>query len=144
MTVFGLFAWSFLFAAPTPPDTDPAKAERERWQGVWRVTQMEITTGQRTARLKFDEADSAAWRVEGDVVELTGLNFRFTKARLSLDLAKDPKRIALTLVDGAKKGEKIEGTYTRDGDRIDVEFPNWPKEKDESAKLKFNLKKQSQ
>lgn len=142
MLAFGLFAWSFLFASPAPPDTNSAKAERERWQGTWRITQMDITTGKRSARLKFEEAESAAWRVDGDDVELMGLNFPFTKARLSLDLAKDPKRITLTLVDGSKKGDKIEGTYTRDGDRIDVEFPDWPKDKNESAKLKFRLKKQ--
>jgi uncharacterized protein (TIGR03067 family) len=142
MFAIALFTSAFLHAAPVPPDTDPAQAECARWQGTWRVTEMEITTGKRTARLKFTEHDEAAWHIEANVLELAGLKFPFTKARLTFDPAQAPKRISLTFVDGPQKDQKIEGTFSRDGDRIDVDFPRWPKEKDESAQLKFSLQRQ--
>jgi uncharacterized protein (TIGR03067 family) len=92
--------------------------------------------------LKFAEQDEAAWRIEADILELAGLKFPFTKARLSLDPAQAPKRITLTFVDGPQKDQKIAGTYVLDGERIEVDFPSWPKEKDESAQFRFSLKRQ--
>ena len=68
MAALGIIT-AFLFAAPAPP----APSECELWQGAWRIVQIEITTGKRTARLKFTDKDDAFWRIKDGMLSITGL-----------------------------------------------------------------------
>lgn len=131
-----------LLAAPAPATGDAAKAEQKVWQGNWKILQMEITTGERTARLKFQNSDEAEWRVKDDRLDIVGLTFPYTAAKLRFDSATDPKHLTLDLQDGAKPGPTVEATYVRDGDGIDIEMPKWPRDKDgETVKLRLTMKR---
>lgn len=141
MSVLGVIIGSACWlGAPAPQSDAPAKAERARWQGSWRIVQMEMTTGQRTARLKF-ESEEAAVRVKDDRLEITGLNFPYSSGRLTLDPAAQPKRLTLQLLDEPRKGPTVEGAFTRDGDDLELEFPKWPRGKDETVVLRLILKR---
>lgn len=130
------FCGLLCLAAPVPPD--PAKSELDHWQGEWRVVQMEITTGKRTARLKFTEKEQAAWTIKNDQLEISGLMFAFTKAKLVLDA----KHVKLTLTDGALKGQLVEGEFVRDGNTLNLEFTAWPKDNEQTVSLRLSLQHQ--
>jgi uncharacterized protein (TIGR03067 family) len=141
MSAISVFISAFLLSSPGPRPDEPAKAERARWQGSWRVVQMEITTGERTTRLKFSEGEDANLRIKGDCLEITGLNFPYRAATITLDPTKEPKRIILSLADGEKKGPVVDGTYTHESDGIELELPKWPRNKTETVKLRLSLKR---
>lgn len=137
-----LFASAALLGAPAPQGADTAKAEQKHWQGAWKILQMEITTGDRTARLKFKPENEAAWRVKDDRLEVIGLNFPYSTAKLRFDSADDPKHLTLNLKDGAKPGPTVEATYMREGDGVEIEIAKWPRDKDgETVKLRLTLKR---
>jgi uncharacterized protein (TIGR03067 family) len=142
MFAYILITTASLLFAPLPPAVDSAKAEQKLWQGAWKIQQMEITTGERTARLKFKVEDEASWRVKEDQLEIIGLNFPYSAAKLRFDSANDPKHVSLILQDGSKPGPTVEGSYTRDGDGIEIEIVKWPRDKDgETVKLRLTLKR---
>lgn len=137
-----LLSSASVLAAPAPPNPDPVRAEQKIWQGTWKILQMDITTGQRTARLKFRETDEAEWRVKEDHLEIAGLNFPYAAARLRFDPKSDPKHLSLHLQDGSKAGPTVEATYTRDGDSIEIEIVKWPRDNDgDTCKLRLTLKR---
>jgi hypothetical protein len=143
MFIATLYLSTCLLAVPVPQADDSVRSERDRWQGVWHIDELEITTGKRSSRLKFAETDEASWNVNDNALELVGLMYPFTKAQLAFYPGKDSKDIKLTIADGDKIGTSLEGTYTRNDDRIDLEFSCWPKDKDETIKLLFRLRKTS-
>ena len=134
MAVLGIVT-AFLLAAPAP-----AHSECEHWQGEWRIVQMEITVGTRTARLKFAEKDDASWRVKDGMLTIFGLMAPSSNANLRFDAKNEPKKITLTFVDGTKIGPTVDGTFVRDGNSIEVEFLKWPRE-GETVKLKLSLRR---
>lgn len=142
MFAYTLITTTLLLGAPAPQGVDAAKAEQKDWQGGWKILQMEITTGDRTARLKFKPEDEAAWRVKEDQLEIIGLNFPYSAAKLRFDSASDPKHLTLILKEGAKSGPTVEATYMRDGDGVEIEIVKWPRDKDgETVKLRLTLKR---
>jgi uncharacterized protein (TIGR03067 family) len=141
MSAVSVFISAFLLSSPGPKSDEPAKAERAKWQGTWRVVQMDITIGDRTSRLKFSEGEEAYLRIKGDCLEMTGLNFPYHAATITFDLTREPKRITLALTDGDKKGPVVEGTYTHQSDGIELELPKWPREKNETVNLRLSLKR---
>lgn len=141
MSCLAVVISAYFLTSPAPKSADPAKAERARWQGAWKVEAMEITTGKRTARLKFTEMDEAALRVKDDAFEMTGLMLPYTSGKLTFDPSGDPKRITLSLRDGPKKGPAVAGTYIMDGEGIELEVAEWPRDKDETVKLRLSLKR---
>jgi uncharacterized protein (TIGR03067 family) len=133
-----------LIFAPIPQGDDAAKVEQKQWQGAWKIQQMEIVTGDRTARLKFKAEDEAAWRVKEDLLEIIGLNFPYSAAKIRFDSARDPKHLTLILQDGSKPGPTVEASYTRDGDGdgVEIEIVKWPRGKDgETSTLRLTLKR---
>jgi uncharacterized protein (TIGR03067 family) len=141
MSVLGIVISAYLLASPAPKGDDAAKSERAKWQGTWRIAAMEITTGERTSRLVFSDSEMTWVRVNDDLLEISGLNFPYSAGKLTLDPTKDPKRLTLRLIDKSKKGPTIEGTYARDGDDLRLELPKWPRDKDETVKLRLDLKR---
>lgn len=141
MSVFAALATSFLLATPIHSASDPSKAESDKWQGGWRVVQMEITTGERTSRLKFTDKDDASVHVKDNCLEITGLMFPYLKGQLSFDPSRTPKRITIVLANDTKKGPTVEGTYTREDDGIELEIAKWPGEQNATVKLKLSLRR---
>ena len=142
MFAFTIITAASLLAHPAPPAVDAAKAEQKLWQGTWKVLQMEITTGDRTARLKFRDMDEAEWRVKDDHLDILGLTFPYTAAKLRFDPKSDPKHLSLNLQDGTKPGPRVEATYSREGDGIEIEIVKWPRDLGgETVKLRLTLKR---
>ncbi len=142
MFAFIILHTASLLGAPAPMNPDPAIAEQKLWQGTWKISQMEITTGERTARLKFRDNDEAEWRVRDDHLEIIGLNFPYAAARLRFDPKSEPRHVSLQLQDGSKPGPRVEATYTRDGNSVDIEIVKWPRDSDgETCKLRLTLKR---
>lgn len=140
MFIVAVLAVSSLLGAPAPQPSDSARAEQERWQGEWKIEEMEIMTGTRTARLKFKPDDMAAWVVKADHLQLIGLNFPYTEATLQFARNKDPKRLTLQLLEDAKPGPKVEATYTREGNTIAIQILNFPRDKEgDTATVRFML-----
>jgi uncharacterized protein (TIGR03067 family) len=145
MSAFTFVAFTSLLAVNAPLPVDSSKEEQKHRQGHWKILQMDITTGDRTARLKFRAEDEAAWSIKGDQLEVAGLNFPYSKAKLRFDSASDPKHLTLILQDGSKPGPTVEATYTRDGQSIDIEIVKWPRDKDgDTVKLRLILKREKE
>lgn len=142
MFAISLFTVASLLAAPAPSNADAAKSEQKLWQGAWKIQQMDITTGERTARLKFRDEDEAEWRVKDDQLEITDLTFPYAAAKLRFDSATNPKHLTLKLQDGSKPGPIVEATYMREGDDVEIELVKWPRDKDgETCKLRLTLRR---
>ena len=128
---------AFLFAAPAPP----TPSECEYWQGEWRIVQVEITTGKRTARLKFSEKNDACWRIKDGMLTITGLMAPSSNAKVRFDVKNEPKRIVLAFINtGTTAGPIAEGTFTRDDDAIEIEFPEW-RDDGKTVKLRLSLRR---
>ena len=59
---------------------------------------------------------------------------------MRFDVKNEPKRITLIFIDGGKAKPTVDGTYTRDGDAIEIEFPEWRRD-DDAVKLRLSLRR---
>lgn len=108
-----------LVAAETPRD-DSAKAEREKFQGTWK-----LVSAQRDGReVSKDGVGRTTLIIKGDTFRFpeetevgTGPHGTFT-----IDPTATPKAIDATPASGPDKGKTSRGVYKIEGDRYEVHF----------------------
>jgi uncharacterized protein (TIGR03067 family) len=130
---------------PTVPHLAPKKeppTDEKQWQGTWRLERMEITTGERTARLKFTEDDAPTWTIAGDQLTSKGLLIDFI-ATIQLDSSSNPKNVTLTIREGPHKDGVIRGQYSLEANGLTIEGLSWPKgigTEEQRSRLTFRRK----
>jgi len=108
---------------------DPAAEEVKKWQGEWRVVEVEF----RGKSLKKDDAEAKAMRF---VVKDNGLTFSNTekpgrerKQTFKLDPSKTPKQLDLTSLDGQEKDTTAACIYKLDRDKLTICMPYFAKDR---------------
>jgi uncharacterized protein (TIGR03067 family) len=114
LLILGLFATSLCTAGVI--DDDAVKNELKRHQGTWIATSSTFD-GQKAP----DEIARSIQRiVTEDHVVWERQGKRFAGTKIELDPTADPKKIDVIPDGGRNRGERIQGIYKLDGDRLTI------------------------
>jgi uncharacterized protein (TIGR03067 family) len=105
-----------LLATRQGPGCDPAKSDRDRLQGTWRLVSVEAGIPQ-LSELSMEDLANARLVVQGKRCSLTfgGTHWR---AAYTLHAGKRPRAIDLAITSGPDKGQVVRAVYALEQDRL--------------------------
>jgi uncharacterized protein (TIGR03067 family) len=114
------------FAAGAPTD-DLAQKDIEKFQGTWQAVSAEAD-GQ---KLPAEALEGFEMVVEGHKVSFNPRTEN-RQSSFEIDLAKAPKQIIVTPLDGPRKGHTLRGLYSFEGGQLKLLINNDPNGKGEA------------